>query len=88
LIQSDTKLVIVPFARSDVRKSSHAERAAKAWNELPADAVDFSFTENFNKRFVENRSQKILHGIIVLDNLIFYVTAGVLFTCYRLQLFN
>jgi hypothetical protein len=45
---SHNYIVIVPFARSDVRKSSQAVRAAKVWNELPADAVDFSnWTKNF-----------------------------------------
>jgi hypothetical protein len=45
--------VMVPFVRSDVRKSSYAMRPAKAWTELPADVVDFSRTKNFTNSFLK-----------------------------------
>jgi hypothetical protein len=45
--------VLVPFARSDVRNSSYAVRAAKACNELPADAVDFCCTKHFTNSLLK-----------------------------------
>jgi hypothetical protein len=76
--------VIVPFVSSDVRKISYAVRPAKSWNELPADAEDFSSTRSFTNSLLK----KVLSKYCAVLNLVFYVTAGMLYTCYCLQIFN